>query len=435
MKKYFVVVTYLALLVSIVSEELNCTARGQQRVRKEPASQEREDQVMDKSTRLMAAEEQFLKEFLAMPPQERVRLWKQGKNIGGYTDWNMRDALYVAGIDTVPYLAEIVRNDTSNDGVRAVEMLCNMDKFVPDSALPLPEAGGVVYVAPLKTGGIFNEHMIVDGRRIGKEGLSAVMWATEQTEHADLRFHAREASGLLDQDLRQLSLPEQINQWRKAAADSRGDLGIAINPDAFTLMRRLGRVLVEQAPESIPPMLKILESDKNAYVREELLIVLHLVDSGRVRLRSIEVGREAIEAIHRALTKGNLKPTYNDREAAKWIWQRWSAEYYRDDFYLNNSSQWALIALAFEQFYGEPATKRYSILPSVKLIEAQPEMRKFITYLTNVDPYFPSWEYCLTAGRTQVLHPLFKKKIERYYQYWKRFKAEQVSVSKYAVAP
>jgi hypothetical protein len=423
-------VAYLALCFSCVCSQGVSSAQGQEKARKEAVGHDNDEQEIYESSRLMVAEEQFLKEFLAMPPQERVRVWKQGKNIGGYTDWNMRDALYVAGIDTVPYLAEIVRNDTSIDGVRAVEMLCNMDKFVLDSALPLPEAGGVVYVAPLKTGGIFNEHMIVDGRRIGKEGLSAVMWAAEQTEHNDLRFHAREASGLLDEDLRQLPLPEQIRQWRKAAADSKGLLGIASNPDAFTLMRRLGRVLVEQAPESIPPMLELLESDKNAYVREELLIVLHSVDSGRVRLRSIEVGREAIEEIQRALTKGNLKPTYNDREAAKWIWQRWSAEYYQDDFYLHNSSQWALIALAFGQFYGEPATKRYSILPSVMLIEAQPEMRKFITYLTNVDPYFPSWEYCLTAGRTQVLHPLFKNKIERYYQHWKRFKSEQSSAVK-----
>jgi hypothetical protein len=419
-----------AALFACVCCQLVIPVQGQDKTLGAGASQRSVEQEMDKSSRLAAAEERYLKEFLTLPPKERVRLWKEGKNIGGFTNWNMREALYVAGLDAVPYLADIVRHDTSDDAVRAVQLLCRMDKFVPDSALPLPEAGGVIYVRPLKTGGVLNDYMTVDGRRIGKEGLDAVMWAAEQTEHDDLRFHAREASGLLEQDLKRLPLAEQIKEWRRTVVESKGYLGMVGNPDTHTVMFHLSMALIEQAPDSIPPLLEMLESDTNPYVREGIIGVLHLIDSGRVRLRGIKVGREAIEAIQRALAKGNLKPTYNDREAAQWIWRRWSAEFYRDDFYLHNGSEWALLALAFEKFYGEPATKRHRNWPTVELIEAKPEMRQFITYLTDVDPFFPGWEYSLAGANSQVLHPLFRKKIERYYEYWKRFKASARSAAK-----
>jgi hypothetical protein len=44
--------------------------------------------------------------------------------------------------------------------------------------------------------------------------------------------------------------------------------------------------------------------------------------------------------------------------------------------------------------------------------------------LTEVDPFFPSWEYALT-GSDEVFHPRFRRKMARYYEQWQRFKAAQ----------
>lgn len=362
-----------------------------------------------------------VEEFLRLPPEERVRLWLKT------TDWDfdIHNALVVAGLDTVPLLAKLVHQDDKGVRKRALKLLCAMDRFVPDEELPLPEAGGMVYVKPLKKGGRYNYFMLVDGRRIGKTGLDAVLWAAEQTKHDDLRFHARYSAGLLEGDLRKLSLKEQLSAWRKAVIDSKGSLGLFGNFRAHATMNKLELLLTEQALDSIPALVEMLERDASPYVREEAIEVLAKIDSHRMRLRTSELGRQAIDAIHRALERGGLKPDLEKREYREDTWKQLSAEFFNDEFMLHDGSNWAITALAFEQFYGEQTTKRYYTVQ--ELIEAKPEIRQFVTYLTQVDPYFPSWEYVYVSSLSQdeVLHPRFKAKMARYHEYWKRFKAQQ----------
>ncbi|MGH9760673.1 MAG: hypothetical protein ACREAC_07500, partial [Blastocatellia bacterium] len=57
--------------------------------------------------------------------------------------------------------------------------------------------------------------------------------------------------------------------------------------------------------------------------------------------------------------------------------------------------------------------------------EPLPIVHDFIAYLTKTDPYYPSWDFTYTGYQfEQVLNPLFSKRIERYYQAWKKFQAQ-----------
>lgn len=372
-------------------------------------------------------EEEFVTNFLSLPPEERVKLWKEGKDITGrgLIPRRMDDALIARGVDAVHYLAEVVRKGDSYHRAYALKILCDMDRFVPLQELPVPEVGDSIYVKALKLGGRLNPFMAVDGRRIGIEGYGVVKWAAEQIKEKDLRFHARQYSGLLERDLRQLSLDEQIKQWKEAVIKSKGVLGVDI--DAYNLSYLLKAILIEKAPESIPPLIGILENDSNGYVREEALTVIAVIDTFHMRLRATEVGEKAIETIHRAVERGGLKPVHTTREELESLWKQVSAEVFNDEVAIHNGSHWSVIAMALEKFYGVHATKRYNSTPEIVLIEAIPEMRRFVTYLTKVDPFFPSWEYTFLGGSEEVMHPRFKQKVARYYEQWKKFKAEQPS--------
>lgn len=336
----------------------------------------------------------------------------------------MERLLIVRGLDTVPYLVEIVRSGkSSQDRLYALKMLCDMDRFVAAEQLLLPELGGSIFREEIFTRGLLDKFMIVDGRRIGPEGYATVRWAAEQTENQDLRFHARDYSGLLEQDLRQLSTGEQFRRWRAAVIKSKGLLGV--DPDAETLMFRLGYLLVQRAPDSIALLANTLDHDSDGYVREEAIHLLHLVDEYRMRLRSAEAGRMAVAAIQRALERGGLKPVYTKRSERENYWRKIASEVFDDNLPLDNQSDWALYALALERFYGVKATNQCYTTPELRIIEAKPELRPFIAFLTASDPFFPSWEYTDVGwGWEEVLHPRFRQKVARLYEKWREFNSQ-----------
>jgi hypothetical protein len=82
-------------------------------------------------------------------------------------------------------------------------------------------------------------------------------------------------------------------------------------------------------------------------------------------------------------------------------------------------------ATALKQMYGVPLALDNS---EAFLSRTLPELRRFVSFLTEVDPYFPSWEFTFVGDMSDtMLHPRFKVKMARYYEQWKRFKAEQGS--------
>jgi hypothetical protein len=78
-------------------------------------------------------EAKFILDFLSLPPHERVKLWREGKDVTGrgLIPRRMEDALIARGVDAVPYLAEVVRKGDSYYRVYALTILCDMDRFVP----------------------------------------------------------------------------------------------------------------------------------------------------------------------------------------------------------------------------------------------------------------------------------------------------------------
>jgi hypothetical protein len=358
-------------------------------------------------------EKDFLATYPQLPPQERVRTWlvKSGGLLGYATE--LENELIVNGLDTVPFLAEIVYKGKGDFRLAALNLLCRMDRFVPVENLPkgVPESGWIRLSGKNSSTGRLDQFMVVDGRRIGKAGVEAIKWAAEQTQHDDLRFHAREYSGLMERDLRRLSLDEQVGQWRKASAKCKDAIGMN---DDCTVASKLGNTLSEKPDEAIPLLIEILEHDANPYVREDALGVLVRIDSTSMRLRGTTAGRNAIEATRRALSRCNLKPSFDERESCQQHWAMLSAEFF-DDRLENYMSDWLQ---GLESLYGLRLKEEGN---QARTAEAQ----RFIAYLTGVDPYFPSWEFTTHGDwADSALHPRFQAKWERYYEQWKRFKAE-----------
>lgn len=350
-------------------------------------------------------------QFSKLPPQERVKRWlKEGGYFAnsGFLGGDMENELVVGGLDTVPHLAEIVRRGKGYQRLGALKLLCKMDRFVPTERLPEGVPGQPLF-GESEPVGILDMLMVVDGRRIGKEGAEAVRWAAEQTEHDDLRFHAREYSGLLKQEISKLSLEEQLRQWRNSAAKCKGYPGMN---DDCRLNELVGYALSEKGAEVIPALIHMLEQDANPYVREEASSVLVMIDRFSMRLRGTEVGRRAIEAMRQAHLRCNHKPYLNERETCEGNWRDLSAQFFKDERAMNFNWMTAL-----DQLYGLGIKDK-------QLWELSPEGRRFVTYLTEVDPYFPGWEF-YDHTLEYALHPRFKAKWERYYEHWKRFKASE----------
>ncbi|HLG15428.1 MAG TPA: hypothetical protein VJH03_13140 [Blastocatellia bacterium] len=367
-----------------------------------------------------------VRQYLALPPAERVAAWKKGRGPTGVGQRDMDNALIAKGVDAVPYLCDIVKTGNSYHRMYALKILCEMDRFTPRGDFPLPDVVttiGAIGVDVVEISGRVNQFQKVDGRRIGTHGYELVKWAAEQDKNQDLRLHAREYAGLLGEEMRRLSLQEAVKQWRDVVARGKGGYGLQGDVEAFIVLRyHLSEVIVENAPDSIPIVTRLLKEDPSGYVREDALLLLRLIDSSRVRLRTSEQGRAAIEAIKHALEVGGLEPVYRNKAWREQAWKEIQAEMLHDELPIDNGSNLAFLAMALEGFYRVKATKRY-----YTLIEATPEMREFVSYLTRIDPYFPSWEFTYIGLLTndQALHPGFKQKIARYYEAWKKFKAER----------
>ena len=349
--------------------------------------------------------------YSKLPPQERVKLWlKLGGFYASYSfeGIGMQNELIVRGLDTVPYLVEIVRRRTGYERLGALSLLCKMDRFVPTKRLPEGVPAQELFGGS-ESLGILDHLMIVDGRRIGREGVEAVRWAAEQTKHEDLRFHAREYSGLLNEDLRKLSYDEQIAKWRESAAKCQGYPGMN---DDCKLNGLLGDILREKMPETLSRLTEMVEHDTNPYVREKAIYLIAYIDRNTVRLRGTENGRRAVEAIRQAVRRCKQKPNLDDREECDNYWKRISSQFFEDSDAM--SPNWIEI---LETLYGLHLKEKHSQALS-------PEGRRFVAYLTKIDPNFPGWEFPHHSWE-YFLHPRFKTKWQRYYEQWKSFKASE----------
>ncbi len=366
----------------------------------------------------------LMRMFPTLPPSEKAKVWLQLYKRSPLGDQFIRNVMIVQGLDAVPILADLVRHGQGGDRFLALEMLCSLDRFLPDDQIPLTGVSGTVrdyscetWAAQLKHGGEVNPFASVDGHRIGTEAQGIVCWAADQVEDQDLRFHARAYTGLLLQDLRAWPTAAVLEKWTTAVTQARQLSSLPYSNDWTLWIDQTQMILMERPQESIPAMTRAVRESPDPFVRDRAASFLRLVDHVVVRLRGTEEGRQAIEAMCARYRRPDLAQFEKLEEPhvltsiRKAVWEDvwW--------FHLPR-----LTALAFEQYYGE--VTRPNVMPKELAKQINPEINRFMTYLTWVDPWFPSWEFTdYGYGWQAAFHPRFKAKMARYYEVWKEFKA------------
>ena len=273
-------------------------------------------------SKIESEDREFIKRYVALPPQEQVEIWSKAasntKYLPSIVEWRMQtemeQVLVLEGVDAVPYIAKLLVAGSTGRRLRVLKMLCDMDRFVPDEKIPLEAARNSIYVGALQKGGRVNPFIPVDGHRIGNEGLGAILAIANQSENQLTQFYARLWTGQVRKDLENLSFEEQVRRWREAVIKSRIVIKEAEFPELSSTYKLLEVIWMERMPESIPKLTELLERDKDPYVRTELIHVFARADGCSVRLRKLESGRAAIEAVRRALEHGSLVLGYRSEK-------------------------------------------------------------------------------------------------------------------------
>lgn len=336
----------------------------------------------------------------------------------------MEDTFIVDGVDTVPSLKEYIFKGPPGHRLRALKLLCDMDRFVPDAEIPLETARGQIYVEASRHGGRINPFIPIDGHRIGKEGLDAISSAAQQTENKLIQFYARYFTGEIKRELQKLPLEEQIRLWRDAVVKTRIVIREGAFPESSSTFRTIEEIWMERMPEPIPRLTELLEQDKNPYVREELVHVFGHADECSVRLRNLDSGRLAIDAVRRALEHGSFEFGLKQEQQRKDELKIQLGHFMKDEVEIAPVSRWALYGQALESFYDDKLIVKYD--PKWRR-PASPEIRRFVTYLTDKDPNFLRWEYTYCKGNVgdEVIHPRFRARMERLHSEWQQFSAQQ----------
>lgn len=368
----------------------------------------------------------FLMEFLELPPRERVAEWKKGARSGARSyvgPWRQKtDGLIAFGTDAVSELSEIVRRDKTFYQIQALEVLCDMDRYVPASETPIPTAEGTVRSEALNIDGHVNRFVKVDGRRIGREGYETVQWAMQQTSNRDLSGFARHCSGASREEIDKLPLPQKLEEWKREAKLTDGGHNFRRRLNYYRFFQISMSLVEKDGLAAIEPLTDIVNHERNAWVREAAVAKLRNIDLYAIRLRGTSAGTKAIEAVRLAFERGRLK-TYATRDARARGWKEFSDQVLNDKWLRDRNSPLFITALAFEHFYQERVVVRSSF-GDIPQEHACSDLVKFVTHLTEVDPTFPGWDYSYSGfyAVTQVLHPAFQKKMARYYEQWKQFK-------------
>jgi hypothetical protein len=384
---------------------------------------------------------------MKLRPEERVRTWftdmNKGTSATGLSAKDDAQLLTSLGLDTVPTLSGIVRAGSSNQQIDAVSLLCDMDRFVPMAELPVPEPFGHVgpYLGYGYRGlflgqpyeryyGEYNPYFIVDGRRIGPEGLVAVLWAASQTSNKSLRTFARDCSGLVFDDLRQLGTIDLLAAWRKAVNAGQG---YRINLKNEFLPVADG-ILIQRAEESIPLLARVVLEDKDQEVRLHARQVLLRIDLEKVRLRGSEAGNLAITALRESARRHPLIEWRTLARTSKPSAQESHREFIEavdnqtmKDAFLRGEPPFGWLARAFADLYGDDTTfSKRTALATFTVVK--PDFNQFIAYLTRIDPAFPGWGCSNTAIKatymqpTDLVRPCFKARVEHLHKYWVEYR-------------
>jgi hypothetical protein len=374
-----------------------------------------------------AENKEFLDRFRSLPPEERVKIWRQSNDdkyrgsIAFRIVDRIQDLLIIEGTDTVPRLAAIVRDPDQRYFYRfwAVRILADMDRYIPAADLP-KGAVATLIINELNIRGAVDPFLQVTGRRIGDEGRNSLEWAAKEADDKWLQFFARDALGLEKQELEGSTIDEQVGRWRDLVAQAKRTEG---RPESF-LRETVGRLIVERAPDSLSVLVDLLNNDKDRHVKTAVVGLIRAVDAYRVRLRKTELGRSTIEAVHKAVIRGEVKVECPQCGTPASTWAELSNQFNNDDFGLNPGTLGAHYAQMLHVLYGENTIKVVQVGTSIRQEWAIPEFTAFIAFLTDKDPFFPSWEYSYSGpSYSEAFHPRFADKMARIEDAWKQYKA------------
>lgn len=376
-----------------------------------------------------AENKEFLDTFRSLPPEARIDIWKQSNNakyrqsVAYRAADGIQDLLIIEGTDTVPQLAAIIRDSHEPYFYRfwAAKILADMDRYVPAESIPKGAAVTVTLGAEaVNLRGAVNPFLEITGRRIGDQGREALEWAATKADDKWLQFFVRNDMGLVRQELATLPLAEQVQRWRASVAQGQRTEG---RPESF-VREILGRLLVERAPESLPALLDLLNHDRDRYVRTAVVGLIREVDVYRFRLRKTELGRSAIEAVRTAVVDVKVKLTCPECSTPAQAWAVLSGQFFNDDLGLNPGSLGAYYAQMLHTLYDENTIRVVQVGTVIKQEWAIPEFTAFIAFLTDKDPFFPSWEYSYSGpSYSEAFHPRFADKMARIEDAWKQYKA------------
>ena len=266
----------------------------------------------------------FFRVFESLGPEECVEVWLKEMEVRSVFNQALtRSSMMIRHLDTVPFLIRLVRSGTLRDSIWAMHLLCDMDRFVSLNDYPVHLDRGYItdesqaeYADQLHYGGIFNQFMITDGRRIGRAGRDIVMWAARQSNNKVLQLQAQVYSGALAENLKAKPIDELIRIWREEASN-RGRNWMSFEGH---VINNIEQILMESPNETIPMMTQILVNDKDRYVRNTAFNYLKEIDYSSYRLRCSEKGIVALQAMWDALSGMKLHPDVARKSAVQGIW-------------------------------------------------------------------------------------------------------------------
>jgi hypothetical protein len=327
--------------------------------------------------------------------------------------WNEEEIL-VASSDSVVNnsLAKEVRGGDTGTARESVFILCERARFVRSPEFPLKVS--LDGFGSGMQGGLLNPFS-PDLDRLGKEAADAVR-DTLNSSNAKLQTTARIYCGGLEHELALMPTPALVARWRAEL----GKLAEPIYADSDStetgeLVRFLKRAVAERGLEGATAMSLLLEKESKAWARLNEIEMIEFLDGAAVRLRGSQQGRDVIRIVESTLANKELRG-YKTKQDRQRYWQLVQYSFFKDEFSNPGTARdhWArLIGLAFDQYYGE-----HVLISQRGMRGSFARGNEFVTYLTDIDPAFPSWEFASTLSEEDMFHPRFMAKIARYHAMW-----------------
>lgn len=345
--------------------------------------------------------------------QEFFRIAPRPELLGGLSpgEGNVEQEILLTSADPAieTALASETRSGDSKKASFAVYLLCLRASFVPQSEFAIPEVSGEHWskAAPY---GLFTPF----GPNLARLNSDANQALRDPLASPDLtvRVSAQLNCGAFETEVSSASASELAASWRREIDLVKYPMYIRYDrTEHGERARILERVLEAKGVSGAVAVGELLRQETKPWARqlEEQLIVS--IDAESVRLRGSPEGRQVIQWVGEALESQEFfyERTQGMRHQE---WSRLQARFFQDENF-DIGGGWRLLALAFKDFYGDSLSLRN-----------QEELKRFITYLSETDPAFPSWEYPSSIGFDhEMLHPRYREKVRRYHDAWLQFQS------------